>query len=363
MATEPRFDGHGNVAFGALVLGENAVGCGALRRGGRAPAHGDGDAALVLVPCPDGVGAFAFRRDGAAGHGDGDVALARPRDDRAVALPFRALGLRNRDPAALFRGRGLPDMGQNAVGSLARRRDGASRRVDGDAAAPPVPAVDAESIRARRPDFAAGHVDVDGAAALPDLGGAVLVDDRLRPARVVRENAVGADAPSQDVAVRDGDPDVAEAFVIGVDASGAAARQRREEIAVFRPELAKLRPRGHDAAGGDGVALHGDDDVAAGRGAGIFGPDGVGVDAPRPDDRPHPAVPVALALDDVDDHRALGAAGSPVLEDVGALLEGPDAVGVAAAPRRQRQIAEIDRDPARAAGVLGVDAMGFPSRR
>ena len=86
-------------------------------------------------------------------------------------------------------------------------------------------------------------------------------------------------------------PDVAEAFVTGVDASGAGAVQRREEIAVFRPELAKLGPLGHDAAGGDGVALHGDGDVAIGRGVVIFGPDGVGADAPRPDGPAAPGLP------------------------------------------------------------------------
>ena len=338
-------DGQGDVARASPMLGEDGVGPVARRR--RVAGDRHRDVAAMVVPAPDGEGALRPGGDGAAGDGNGDVALARPGD---------------RDRGVVFRGRRLPDPGQDAVGFVARRRDDGSRRVDGDVAGAQVTAVDADGAPARGPDFAVLQVDVDGAAARRDRGGAVRGGRRDRPALVVRKNAVGGNAPGQDMTVRHGDPDVAQAFVIGVDAPGLVARQRREEHAAFVPGIGNLRPRGRDASRGDGVALHGDGDVTVGRGAGVFGPDGVGLVAPRRDERPRPGRAVALGLDDIDDHRAPGAVGPPVLEEVGTLLEGVDAVGEVAARRRQRHVAEVDPDPAAAAPVFGRDAVGFLAR-
>ena len=395
---------------GFVALGQDAEGERSPRRDGGF-AQGDGDAARALMVGVDAVGVVALRGDGAA-ELNGDFAPAL-RDDRVAVQAWRLDRLARVD-------------GVDAVGVGTPGEDAGVGRQDADVAAPLVPGVDApgagaqgraaESLRdvvlfvagvrvgrslaggEGRRQLKAHPLEVaavpDGGPGVPGardefpivlgirgLGIVIRVPDGKIDDGVAGEvRGAQPEAPEIDgpAGPRQADPpeqlgpcvvvphhEVDElgglrvrGVVVHVADVGSGAV---EDVVAARPRVGDLG-QGQDASGGDGVALHVDDDVAEGRGPGVFGANRVGVVAAGRDLRADALLAVAVGLDQADDHRAPGAgafAGAVVgrlPEYVGALLPGVEAVGVVAR-RADVDVADVEPEPA-LAGVLAVDAVG-----
>ena len=236
-------DGHRDVALGAAMLGEDAVGFIARGLGSGAARQGDGDIALVLVLGVNGVGGAApFLRDVAVFVDDGD---APSRDDgaaRDVDDDIADAGSRDEIVAkavAAGAGAGLLDQAVNAAGVSALGSDGRVLELDDDSAVAdlaedaravggvtpaiaPVHPLDAVGVLAQRGDPCAIDLDGDPAPARRDDGGSSLPDGK-RLAGVQRVDAGRVDAPRHDDAVGRADADVAVPLVRRVDAAGLKA--------------------------------------------------------------------------------------------------------------------------------------------